>query len=229
MATKLPKLKLNFAFAPQRQQLLKSLGVDYTCLLGKRNTFDVLSSLVRIKPRLEYEDVRLRKTISIKRQASTIARLLENPLHGAPTICISSYPTDLRAKLLACQIMNAAIDQHNSRTRKHGHTLPKWYKVYGGYKDYLRDLERGKERDSGDYPCMLILTNVLPDSTPMKLEKLRDLLEKYDDIPRLVVLSGTDPLTFFATKLQYPLHYGVYMGTDKSEDVVDDEELMLDI
>lgn len=223
-----PKLKFNFVYDPQRQHLLRALGVDYQCLMGKRNEFDVISSLIRIKPTLDYHDVRLRNSISVKRQLASIHQLTTNPLRAAPTICIASNPTDLRAKLLACQIMDKAIDHHKARTRKHGQTLPKWHKVYGGYKDPLRDKDIAKEKDLDEYPCMLILTNVLPDSTSYKLEKLRDLLEKYDDIPRIVVLSGTDPITFFATKLQYPLNHGIYMGAAKNQDI-DDEELMLDL
>lgn len=223
---KLSKLKFKFAYEPARQHLLRALGVDYTCLMGKRNEFDVIDSLVKIKPKLEYYDVQLRTSISTKRQVNSIVKLLTNPLRGAPTICISSFPTDLRAKLIACQIMNVAIDQHQARTRKHGQTMPRWHKVYGGYKDELRDKDIQKERESDEYPCMLILTNVLPESTPYKLEKLRDLLEKYDDIPRIVVLGGSDPLTFFATKLQYPLNHGIMMGITKPSEIDQDEAVL---
>jgi hypothetical protein len=221
-----PKLKFNFVYDPQRQHQLRILGVDYQCLMGKRNEFDVIASLVRIKPKLDYEDVRLRSSISIKRQYNSLTQLMANPLRAAPTICISSFPTDLKAKLIACQIMNQAIEQHQARNRKYGQTLPKWHKVYGGYKDPLRDRDIEKEKDGNEYPCLLILTNVLPDSTPYKLEKLRDLLEKYDDIPRIVVMSGTDPITFFATKLQYPLNHGIYLGTEKDYGFDADEMMM---
>ncbi len=228
---KRPKLDFDFVFDLQRQKLLKSLGVDHQCLLGKRNTFDVVDTLTRIKPQLNYNDVRMRRSISIKKQVQDLDTLMSGVIRGSPVIGISSFPTDLRAKLLACCIMNKVIDKfvtNKGHITQYG--LPLWHKVYGGFKDDLRD------DGVNTKPSLLILTNVLVNSTNMKIEKLRDILEKYDDIPRIVVISGNrsieadiskypvgsipcagvDPITFFATKLQYPLNHGFYLGMTRS-------------
>ena len=61
---------------------------------------------------------------------------------------------------------------------------------------------------------MLILSNFNTESTPLKVEKLRDILERYSNIPRIVVLGGIDPFTFFATRLNYPLDACLQLGAD---------------
>jgi hypothetical protein len=58
----------------------------------------------------------------------------------------------------------------------------------------------------------LIISNINETSTPHKLEKVRDILEKYSECPRIVVMSGSDPLTFFGTKLFYQINAGILLG-----------------
>ena len=201
-------IKLNFNYGKQRTKLLRSLGVDYQCLMGLKNNFDVDSSIVRIKCDLANATI---KSIPPKRQASNLHKLLDKPLRSNPVIAISSYPTDLRAKLVASQIMNSAVSFHqNTSRRKFAHKeLPLWHRVFGGYKDILRD-HTGTKRNLS----MLVITNVNNESTQMKIEKVRDLLEMYENIPRIVVMGGVNPMTFFAERLYYPLKYAIYMGPE---------------
>ena len=200
-------IKLNFLYSKQRTKIMRLQGVDYQCLLGARNNFDVDSAIVRIKSELDDLTV---KGISPKRQAGWINMLLEQPLRSNPVIAISSYPSDLRAKLLASQFMHKAIafQQDATRRRYTQKDFPLWHRVYGGYKDELRD---GDKKN----PSMLIITNVSDDSTQIKVEKVRDLLEMYDRIPRIVVLGGSNPMTFFANRLHYPLKYAMYLGLER--------------
>lgn len=208
---KLPEIKLKANYDKQRSKMLRLRGVDHQCFHGKTD-FDVESCLVRVKCNLEHVNI---KSISVQRQVRWISKLLNNPLSGSPVVVISSYTTDLKAKLLACQIMNSAIAiQTQTSTRKlSGKDLPLWHRVFGGYKDSLRDDFTKKN------PSMLILTNITTESTQIKLEKVRDLLEMYDNIPRIVVLGGVSPIEFFATKLHYPIKYSIYMGPEKREAV----------
>ena len=55
-------------------------------------------------------------------------------------------------------------------------------------------------------PSLLVITGLTPNSTPVKLEKARDLLEKHSNIPRIVVMAGEDPITFFMTRLYYSVN-----------------------
>ena len=84
--------------------------------------------------------------------------------------------------------------------------MPLWHKVYGGYQDTLWD------RHSDEKPSLLIISNVVDGAGNVKIEKTRDLLEMYSHIPRIVVMGGQDPLTFFGTKLYYPINAGLYLG-----------------
>lgn len=204
-------IKLNFVYGKQLTKMMRLQGVDHQCLMGARNNFDIDSAFVKIKNETDVDI----KSIPLRRQARWLNQLLENPFRANPVIAISSYPTDLKSKLIASQIMSKAItyQQNNSDRRKYSQKdLPLWHRVYGGYKDNLRDntYSEGKKN-----PSMLILTNINDDSTQAKIEKVRDLLEMYDRVPRIVVLGGVNPMTFFARRLYYPLRYAIFLGPEK--------------
>lgn len=128
------------------------------------------------------------------KQQQFIQSFMENSF--APgTICINSAPTDGKAKLLAAWMM-----QHHYRN---GGTVSRWYDVIGGFDCPLLE-ERANI-------SLLVLNNVGPDSSPTKKEKLRDLLEMYADISKIVVVNGCDPFTFFTSHLRLPLKGLVYL------------------
>jgi hypothetical protein len=206
----LNNVKLNFKFEGQRAKNLKSRGVDGYLFAGSKNAFEFDVSAVRMKPEIPNIIV---KGYSVKKQLNQLTRLLSNPLKGNPVIGIGSFPTDLRAKLVALNIMDAAITQQDkNRTRRSvNRDYPLWHKVYGTFYDKLRDLQRP------DNTSMLIISNVDCDSTSPKIEKVRDLLELHSSVPRIVVISGTDPMGFFANRLHMPMDCGFYLGADNRE------------
>ena len=134
-----------------------------------------------------------------------IESLNENPIRAQYAVCINSFPSDQIAKHLAIHIMDRAA-QAWAKRHKPGRTLPIWHRVFGGLSDPLRD------KDPGDIPSLLVISNVNDASSAYKLEKVRDLLEKYSHVPRIVVTSSRDPITFFATKLHYPINAGIHLG-----------------
>lgn len=210
--SRMPAPNLKFRFDSDRVKLLKSQGVDGTALQVMRSPFlldDALVSITPMVPKWLPEDYQIAKT-SVKRQIESCYRMLTNPLHGSPIIGIGSMATDERAKFLAMSIMDAAIDQQRSGSHK-GKLLPIWHRVFGGYQDEMRD-EKQRRNIS-----MLIIANVGPDSTPHKLEKVRDLLEKYDNIPRIVVVNGCDPVTFFAEKMRMPMQFAFMLNSKRSD------------
>ena len=81
----------------------------------------------------------------------------------------------------------------------------------GGFYDELLD-EKTRRNIS-----MLIIANVGLDSTPQKIGKVRDLLEKYDHIPRIVVVNGSDPVTFFAEKIRMTMQFAVFLNSKRSD------------
>src|SRR5690606_1911293 len=199
--------KLEFKLDSDRVKTLKLQGVDGHAFSVLRRPFELDAVLEPIVPKIPAwlpEDFAIPKT-SVNRKINNCNRLLNNPLHGSPIICISSMVTDERAKFLAMCFMSAAIDQMRSGSQR-GKQLPVWHRLLGGFNDKYRD-------GHGQFnPSMLILTNVAHDSTNVKLEKLRDILELYDSIPRIVVVNGSDPVSFFAEKVRMPLSYAFFMN-----------------
>jgi hypothetical protein len=196
-------------FAKNRQRLLLSRGVDYNSFLRKDSGFVLADALTKIEtciPRITT------KIVNIKKQLHVFDTLFTKPLDGNPVIAISSYPTDLKAKQLALVLMNRAVDSYMaSRSRNiRNRSQPYWHRIYGGFGDSLRD----RNSDSTDYPCFLVLSNLDFNSTVIKLEKARDLLDRFSDIPRIVITSPDDPLTFFATKLHLQASAGIYLGPE---------------
>lgn len=213
MKTKIKRttVPLDFKFDTNRQKMLSTRGADRTCFAAAREAFLLEDSLMKIKPKLDRMIVT--SAITVKQQVSALERLFAHPLHGSPIIGIGSFPTDMRAKMLAINLMNRAVDVQLTRDRKTASHFPLWHKVYGGFGDPLIDNKQNMS--------MLIISNVGVDSTAAKIEKVRDLIERYDNIPRVIVTHGTDPLSFFLTKLHVPMTYGFYLGADSKSVVLD--------
>lgn len=208
---RLPAPHLKFRYDSDRIKTLKMQGVDGSAIQVMRHPFLLDDALISITPHVPKwlpEDYHLPRT-SVKRQIDTCDRMLTNPLHGSPIIGIGSFATDDRAKFLAMSFMDAAIEQQRTGSHK-GQLLPVWHRVMGGYYDELRD-EKVRRNIS-----MLVIANVGPDSTPQKIEKVRDLLEKYDNIPRIVVVNGADPISFFAEKIRMTMQFALLLNNARS-------------
>jgi hypothetical protein len=185
-----------------REKLLLSRGVPYADLMHGLVNFDILSNLVKYETEIPGLQS---KTVSVSKQIRAIESIVENPIRARYAVCINSFPSDLFAKYLAIHVFNLAITSWQKR-HKPGRTMPIWHRVYGGYYDPLRD------KQTDEIPSLLVIANVNDDSTPVKIEKVRDLLERYSNVPRIVVTSSKDPITFFATKLHFPINAGINIG-----------------
>jgi hypothetical protein len=131
---------------------------------------------------------------------------MDDPFYGPYVCCISGRPNDMRAKLLAATMMIRAIEIQPTIKRRSmsQRSLPLWHTVTGNFQNPL--IEKNYER-----PSFLVLANIPMTATQVKLEKLRDILESFSDIPRIVVSVGEDPLTFFNSKLFLPLNHCFYL------------------
>lgn len=114
---------------------------------------------------------------------------------------ISGNPDDSKAKYFAAYLVQQHIKALGSSA------VVVWNPIYGGYQNQLMD----RSSDSNS-PTLIVLTNLTPLSTNLKLEKARDILEKYTDIPRIVVCAGIDPVSFLATQLFVPIHGLAYFS-----------------
>lgn len=144
---------------------------------------------------------------------NSFASVMESPFVSPYIYIISSSPNDVKAKYAAASIMAAATKQHlggNAHKHTRGKQAPLWHVVNGAFPDRLRDF-------STEDPSMLILSNITIDSTNVKIEKVRDLLEKFPSIPRILVVTGADPVTFANTRLRVPINKALYIMTAKKQ------------
>lgn len=194
--------------SPTRDEirLLQSRGVSGGDIFHERHKIDFLDHVMKYETNLPGT---LPKTIAVVRQVRAIEKIFKHPLSSNYTVGIASYPTDVRAKQLAVQIMVHAIEAWK-KSHKPGKSLPMWHRVMGGLGDSLRD-----KKVQEDNPSLLIISNVNEASSNYKLEKVRDLLEMFD-CPKIVVMGSTDPVTFFGTKWYYQINAGILIGpTDR--------------
>lgn len=78
--------------------------------------------------------------------------------------------------------------------------MPYWHTLTGGKTDTLRD-DMAAGSMLGAPINFLVLTNVSAGASFAKTEKVRDLVAQYNHLPRLLVLSASDPMSYFDTQL----------------------------
>lgn len=185
-----------------REKLLVARGASPADMLHGQEKFDVLDCIMKYEVSLPRLPTRL---VSINKQIRALDSIIANPIRANYVLCISSFPSDSLGKFLAMYLLDKALQAWSVR-HKPGKTQPLWHKVYGGLGDTLRD------RSTEENPSLIVISNVNETSSGYKLEKVRDLLEKYSAVPRIIVTAGMDPITFFSTKLFYPLNAGIFLG-----------------
>lgn len=134
------------------------------------------------------------------------------------TFCISGHETDSTAKFVGAWMFAQLLAEYKKLAAKSDFAFgkPVWHPLTGSYKDVFRDsMRNGKSK-----PSAFLLTNVPSDSSQLKLEKLRDIMELYHDVPRIVVTTGMNPVEFFTSKLHYPLN-GAILIANKSKRVTE--------
>lgn len=148
------------------------------------------------------------RLISKKSQFTDYEELWNDPFHLPYTFVISSSPNDIMAQMVALRFMLRA-QSFASKTEK---GRPVWHPIFGGIsEDKLRDNNR--DRSIG----MLILSNVPNTSTSYKFEKLRDILTRYSDIPKVIVTTDSDPVAFMQDFIKMPANYVMYLGAKKEK------------
>lgn len=180
---------------------LMGLGVDPTTLFHTSDEFELETSILQIKTSVsDTKDT----IISIEQQVDLVRALLENPLGRSYVCAISCYPTDVRSKVLGSELMRATWEASSQLGAGTKRQRPMWITLTNRFYDY--DALVAKK------PCALFISNVTDDMTSQKFERLRDLLEVFSTIPRFVMLgSREDPLTLFANRIRYSVHYPIML------------------
>lgn len=189
---------LDFQFDAVRAKHLQSLGVDPQLLWGDKDEYDITDAVQDFKPKSNYFKG---KVVSITEQLDYFANLMDNPLEVEPRITVlSSFPSDHRAKMAALNVFNNAVEDTAGKIAK-----PYWLTLYNDRLDY--------EKIKAKRPNFLVITNVVMESTSYKLERLRDILEMFPKIPRIVVTGGNiDPVELFTSRIHLPVAGAVSIG-----------------
>lgn len=148
------------------------------------------------------------KPISKNRQFKDWKGLWEDPYFAPYTLVISSSPSELMSHMVGMRLFLRA----NAMTKKDPEIKgrPLWHTIYGGIgEDKLRDRVKDTEIN------FLVLSNVPDNATPYKLEKLRDILSRYNHIPKVVVTSAACPIEFMSDTIRMPANFAIYLGAKK--------------
>lgn len=132
------------------------------------------------------------KFIEPRVQNDSLLRFMKEP--DLPMIYgVTGNPDDAKAKLFAAYL----VQIHQQRLGLKANVV--WHTMYGGFDNPL--LKEYDPIDGKAEPSMLVISNLTPNSTGLKLDKTRDLLERFENIPRIVVGAGEDPMSFLTTRL----------------------------
>lgn len=130
-------------------------------------------------------------------QATSLATFMENP--RAPLIyAVAGNPDDVQAKLFAAYLVGIHM-----QAVKHAHV--EWHSTNGSFHNPF-------QKEDIDGLSMIVMTNLSPVATQTKLDKVRDICEKYDRIPRVLVIAGEDPISFMATRVYLPCNALAYFS-----------------
>lgn len=133
------------------------------------------------------EDERLNsKIIETEVQDQSLMKFTQDPtlpfIYG-----VGGNPSDSKAKYFAAYLASLHIQHVGIRSNV------LWYPMYEGFPNPIMDLE--------SKPSLIVLTNLTASASNLKISKARDILEKYDSIPRIVVCAGADPMSYLACTL----------------------------
>jgi hypothetical protein len=144
------------------------------------------------------------KIIEANKQNESLSMFADDPT--LPLIYgVSGNPDDRKAKLFAAYLLALHISKVKDARIE-------WATLYGGFDNHTM---RKYDRENGDElrdPTIIVLSNLTPNASTVKLDKARDLIERFDKIPRIVVSCGEDPISFHATRLFAPLNAMAYFS-----------------
>jgi hypothetical protein len=150
------------------------------------------------------ESERLKDTIKDESiQNRSFKQFLDDPT--LPMIyCIAGNPDDSKAKYFATYLIARHLDKLGANAKI------VWEVMYGGFKNPL--IDRYGLHDEERSPTLLVMSNLSPVATDVKLDKCRDNIERFHSIPRLIIVSGEDPYSFMLTRLHGPFNGMAYFS-----------------
>ena len=184
------------------RRLYQGRGVPPYVLWG-----DYPRALQQVVQRVEVQRDEGVKTYTVAKQIQAFEATIAEPLSAGYTFAVGADNNDKLSTQIALKIFHAATIATGMKANK----KPYWHVLDGSTKDRLRDDQTFQEIHIGRIN-LLVISNIASNSTAMKVEKLRDLLVKYSDIPRVVVINGADPFKYFEEVLYMRPTRVMYFG-----------------
>ncbi len=131
-------------------------------------------------------------------QWSSFEAFKKNPVK-AQTFVVSSSPDDASARYFAAYLVQLHL-RHMKFLARDPHVA--WETVMSGFDNPGLTKEQA--------PTIMVITNLCNTSGPVKFEKVRDLIERWAKVPKIIVVSGEDPISFAAMRLKKPVHALAY-------------------
>lgn len=101
-----------------------------------------------------------------------------------PLYAVGSEPTPEKANYFAAFLLHTYLSRHPN-------TLARWHPLWDRH-----DMVKTQS------PCsFLVISDIYAKMTPYRLERLRDLVSAYSHVPRVLVITGADPVTFCRSEL----------------------------
>jgi hypothetical protein len=119
---------------------------------------------------------------------------------------VGGTPDDAKARYFAAFLVAHHLRQMQLRANV------VWEVMYGGYDNPLLQKYSASALLTKKDPTLLVLTNLSADSSLVKLEKAKDLVERFPNIPRIIVNAGEDPMSFVNSRLHLPIHALAYFS-----------------
>lgn len=136
-------------------------------------------------------------------QLESLEAFLDKP-KSPRVLCITGAVDDSQAKVLAAHL----VQRHNAAKKLDAN--PRWSALYGGFETLVDEYQDAVKQP----PSMIVISNLTPGSTNHRLERARDILDYFQDIPRIVVAAGEDPISFMAFRLRCEVHGIAYFSAD---------------
>lgn len=134
----------------------------------------------------------------VSKQLDNLLVTYKDPVSDPYLFIIGSRFDAVRAQCVALSVFRRALKVHMEAPEDTPH-VPYWHYVTGSSYDPLRDNK--DYRSNLNAISFLVIDNISYNSPPNLVQKVRDLLRMYEEIPILLIISGGNPLEFSYTQL----------------------------
>lgn len=195
---------ISHSFTSKHRTDLLGLGAPSSAFCPK--PFDLVKSLCQIDSVVPKVNAR---KLTVVKQFERYKKIFASPISSAYVMTISSFPSDTVGRYVAMTLFEKAYSEYMlyntevGRNRFKSVGPPIWHRIYNNYESSFIDNEQST--------CFLVLSGVTSDATQLKRDKLRDILDKYDTVPRVVVTASDDPVSFASNTCFHSNSY-LYLG-----------------